>query len=618
MPTQSLETTLKNLPALPGVYRMYNASGELIYVGKAKVLKNRVRSYFQKNAQHTPKVQSMVAQIAHLDTVITNSEMEALILETNLIKKNLPRYNILARDDKKSPWIGLSDGPFPRLFITRTPDLAKKRNAGGTKFFGPYVNVGDMHTVLRLLKKHFPMRQRLKPLFKNRPCMNYFIGTCPGPCQNLVAPEDYQKTVEQVELFLRGRTDELIALLETQMQKASEAMDYEDAAKVRDRLMAIASVSEQQKVLFHDETMSIDVLGITGDDLRCAMTIQSIRHGKLIASQSRDYRIAVNATLQETYNQLVWEHYRELPPGDMPDQVVLQFMLEDEDLLQMWLNEQRKSLKKSRTKQVQLWHPEKGDKRALLDIAITNANEALERARHEDAHRLKNDPVKALISLQEILDLPDYPERMECYDISHFQGSETVASMVVFVNGEPDKSQYRRFKIHSAEGEPDDFKSMAEVIKRRFSHRDWDDPDLLIIDGGKGQLGAALGSLEKQGVNDQPIISLAKKFEEVFVPNNPRPVLISRDAPALFLLQQIRDEAHRFAITYHRKLRSKKAHRSALDDIEGIGEKTKALLLTQFKNVREIEKVDLETLIAVPGLRKNQAEMIYKFFHPIS
>lgn len=598
---------------------MYTKNGELIYIGKAKSLKNRVKSYFQKNADHTPRISAMVEQIERFDYIVTDSEIEALILESNLIKQHTPKYNILARDDKKYPWIGIGTDAFPRVFVTRTPSVVRQKTsrAPRAKFFGPYTNSRDMYLVLEVIKKHFPLRQRKNPLFKNRPCMNYSIGTCPGPCQQLITPSDYQETVLQVELFLKGKADELLEILKADMEKASVALNFELAAKLRDRYKAVERMVATQKVFYQDDSINQDIISAVGDGLRCAFNILSIRRGKLIASRSHEIMLTLGSTVQEAYNRFVYEYYDTVDTDDLPHSLILQYPIEDEDILANWLTQRRKETASlSETRTLAIYHPEKGEKKKLLDMSLQNAQEALEKAQLYDLTRFRNDPVRALIDLQETLNLPDFPRRMECYDISHFQGGQTVASMVVFVNGVPDKSQYRRFKINTAEGKPDDFKSMAEVISRRFgNNHDWDEPDLVIIDGGKGQLSAAQEAIKAQGIHYQPMISLAKQFEEVFLPGESRPVLIGREAPALFLLQQIRDEAHRFAITYHRKLRDKKATSSVLDDIPGVGEKTKKSLLKAFGSVQKIKDASLDTLESSPVLNKRLAQAVYHYFH---
>jgi excinuclease ABC subunit C len=601
-----VQTALSRLPDQPGVYRMYSDAGKLLYVGKAKSLKNRVRSYFQNQANLAPKVAALMQHVARFDYIVTDSEVEALILECNLIKQYRPKYNILLRDDKKFPWIGLSNEAYPRIFITRDP-------TGAGRFFGPYVNSGNMHKTLQVIRKHFPLRQRKKPLFKNRPCMNYYIGTCPGPCQGLITEAEYRETLKQVELFLKGKADDLLSHLETEMTKASEALNFELAAKLRDRYLAVQDIVADQKMFYPDPRVNQDVIAMACDERCCAIIVLNIRRGKLIGSRPHEIRLTLHATPDEAYNTFLSQYYQEEASEDLPDEVILQFPTEEEAVL-------RELLSRKKGKRTQITIPQKGTKKDLLDLAIKNAQEVLEQAQSQEVKHFRNDPARALLELQERLNLPEFPSRMECYDISHFQGSQTVASMVVFTNGVPDKKEYRRFKISCAEGEPNDFASMQEVMTRRFSkaikqEAGWEEPSLVIIDGGKGQLSSAVEALQKLGVNDQPIISLAKKFEEVYRPGESRPVLLPRDSAALFVLQQIRDEAHRFAITYHRNLRGKKATKSALDEIHGIGPKRKAALLKHFGSVAKIKNASVEEIAALPGFTRAAAEELHQMLN---
>lgn len=613
-PSFDFQAALSRLPDQPGVYRMYSASGTLLYVGKAKNLKNRVRSYFQSAGNLSPKVQALMHHVVRFDYIVTDSEVEALILEYNLIKQHRPKYNILLRDDKKFPWIGLSAETFPRLFVSRDP-------TGRGKFFGPFVNSGNMYRTLQVIRKHFPLRQRRKPLFKNRPCMNYSIGTCSGPCQHLVTPEEYAEVVKQVEMFLKGKADDLLERLEGEMQRASEGLHFELAAKLRDRYLAVQDVVQQQKMFYADTSVNQDIIAMAHDARRCAMVVLNIRRGKLIGSRPHEIPLAHQTTPDEAYSIFLTQYYQDEEPDDLPDEIILQTPVEDEAVFCDWLNRRKAERKTSRKERATtLVHPQKGVKKDLLLLGIKNAQEILEQAQTQETKHYRNDPARALMELQESLGLPEFPTRMECYDISHFQGSQTVASMVVFTNGVPDNKEYRRFKIECAEGSPDDFRSMEEVITRRFTRAlqhqpGWTEPDLVIIDGGKGQLSSAVAALEKLGFENQPIISLAKQFEEVYLPGQSRPILLPRDSGALFVLQQIRDEAHRFAITYHRSLRAKKSTHSALDDITGIGEARKKLLLAHFGNVTKLRQATLEELTALPGISAKVAQSIYKALH---
>jgi excinuclease ABC subunit C len=604
---EQVELALQHLPNQPGIYQMYNEKNVILYVGKAKNLKNRVRSYFQNPDGLLPKVRRLMEQVHHFETIVTDSEVEALILEFNLIKKHQPKYNILLRDDKRFPWIGLSAEPFPRLFITRQPTRKGR-------FFGPYVNSNSLYKTLDVIRKHFQLRQRKRPLFQSRPCMNYFIGNCLAPCQNWITEEAYQQVVRQVELFLKGHADELLKQLEQDMLTASDALQFERAAKIRDRYRAVQDVLTQQKMIYPDDTMNQDCVVVVAGNSQCIFTVLNIRKGRLIASKPTQSLLSDPDSLPELYAAFLMTYYDSLPPEEIPSEILVQFALPDSELLAQWLGERRQ-------KKVTLTLPQRGLKKDMLALALKNARQTLEQLESTDIKQYQGNPTSALIELQDSLRLPEFPARMECYDISHFQGKQTVASMVVFINGVPDKQQYRRFKIHSAEGEPDDFKSMEEVITRRFQHvlqqdKGWEEPDLVIIDGGKGQLSSACKALGLLGLTQQPIISLAKKFEEVFLPGESRPVILPRSSPALFVLQQIRDESHRFAITYHRQLRQKKATHSFLDTIAGIGEKRKQGLLQHYGTVDKIKQATLEELSAVKGMTRAVAQTVYQAFHP--
>ncbi len=601
----SIAEQLKAVPYKPGVYLYRDEAGALLYVGKAKTLHNRVSSYFHARANHSPRIQSLVEHVAKIDYIVTKSDLEALILEANLIKTQRPKYNILMRDDKKYPWLMLTDEPFPRLQITREPT---KR--GKTKYFGPYASPGALYQTLQLVKKIFPLRQRKTPLFKDRPCMNYHIGSCLGPCQALITQEEYMKIVRQMELFLRGHAEDLLAELQKEMILASENMDFEKAALLRDRYQSIQKVLMRQRVMYDDETISQDVLGMCESDGVAYIALLKVRRGKLIQTQFFEMPMEGEAQQTEAYESFLLQYYQEPEDReDLPNEIILQMPIEDQDLLGEWVSA-------SKGRKVTVNVPQRsGPKKDILDMAIKNAEESRDRAKIYQETRLKNDPAQALILLQERLGLPNAPRRIECYDISHTGGNFTVASMVVFTDGIPDKKEYRRFKIQTVEnGKPDDFQSMYEVMSRRFTNleeKGWPDPDLVIIDGGKGQLSSAVRALEKIGVTDQPIISLAKKFEEVYTPASQRPVLFDRDSIALFLLQRIRDEAHRFAITYNRNLRAKAQTRSFLDDVPGIGKVRKQRLLESFQSVQDIRQASLEDIAKATQTHGKTAEQLY-------
>jgi excinuclease ABC subunit C len=597
-----LKTELANLPEKPGVYRMYDATDTLIYVGKAKVLKNRVRSYFQQNAQHTAKTRVMVAQIARFDYVVTASEVEALVLEDTFIKTNQPRYNVALKKSVKYPWLALIGDPYPRLIITR-----RNKNMGpNVRFFGPYTNTQHIYRVLKFLRTNFPLRIRRFPLFRDRPCMNYTINLCPGPCQKKVSVAEYAQTVEQVVLFLKGHTQALTKQLTHQMLDASEAMAYEKAARIRNTITAIASMDQKQGVVINDSSLNLDVIGLAEDGWVACLVVLNIREGKVIHSKPFDVAMNDSMTAAEVFEGFVRQYYRDIADDDLPPEVVLQYPLDDGDVLAAWLAQRR------RKKVVLTVQPPRAPRKDLLTLAQNNAKQALEQAKLYEATRLKNDPVKALLDLQERLGLPHYPQRMECYDISHFQGSQTVASMVVFIDGVAAPAEYRRFKIACAEGKPDDFASMHEVITRRLQHLDeWGEPDLLIIDGGKGQLSSAFEALKQNGVEAMPMVSLAKRIEEIFLPGQSDPILISHTSPMLHLMQQIRDEAHRFAITYHRTLRAKASMANPLDGVPGIGDKRKQALLQHYKTIAAMVAAHPADMAKVLGVSLRQAEQLH-------
>jgi excinuclease ABC subunit C len=599
---------LAKLPESPGIYRMYNAHNDLIYVGKAKRLKQRVRSYFQKSASHTPKVQAMVAEITHFDYVLTDTEMGALLLEDTLIKKHKPPYNILLRDGKQYPWLVLTDERYPRLLMTRKPHLFGRKPI----CFGPYPNVGDFYHLLKTLRKQFPLRQRRVPLFKNRPCMNYHVGLCPGPCQEMISEKAYEETIYQLKLFLNGKSDELLQQLEQAMQEASEKLAFEEAAKLRDRVKAISDLNHRHLVVSTDIGLDQDVIGFAMDEGWIAIVEWlQIRGGRLMSSQRREYALGLEESQESVLQTFLLQTYREVMPKELPKSILLPFEISDLELFQAWLSQRRTEQAKLSRLEVKI--PKKGEALDRLELAQKNARQGLEQAKLYEQTRQQRDPIKALSQLQESVGLPRLPKRMECYDISHFQGSETVASMVVFTDGVPDKASYRRFKIQCAEGEPNDFESMKEVILRRSRHRhDWPEPDLLVIDGGKGQLSHALESLQAAEWDEVPVISLAKRHEEVYRPGETLPVLLPRESQALFLLQQIRDEAHRFAITFHRERRAKKVFNHPLDGLPGVGPATQQKLRAAFQTWLAITEASPAEIAQTLAVSPKKAESIWK------
>lgn len=638
---------IKHLPKQPGVYRMLGKDHELLYVGKAKNIKNRVSSYFQKNAQHTPKTQRLVQHIYAVDIIVTQSEHEAFILEDNLIKTHQPPYNILLKDDKRYPWLCITGENFPRVITARqihqrklnknhlTTQKTGQDKKGKTKkevrkprYYGPYTNVNALHQLLKLIRRHFPTRQRKKPLFPNRPCMNYSIGTCPAPCQKKISPADYNETLRQIELLLNGNTHALLKAIEIEMEQASQALNFEWAAKLRDRHMAITQLlSQQQTVNLNNDEQHLDVVGMASRDHLASFVIIRVRYGRVIDSHSFQSHLPPQTTQHEAYETFLHQYYTQQNTTQLPDILILEPEQPEHqrDWLCEWLTAQRLNEPKQEQlsqKALQWLAPQRGKKRALLEMAQQNATEALDHYQIEHQSTLYRDPSKALHTLAKLLGLKTSPRRIECYDISHVQGHQTVASMVVFTDGRSNKNEYRRFNIQQAEGKPDDFLSMREAMSRRFSHSErfskmkdgvrhpWPEPDLIVIDGGKGQLSAAKNTLDELGVT-LPVISLAKRLEEIFQPNQSNPLLLDRDDPALYLLQQLRDEAHRFAITSHRKRRGKAGVQSALDKVSGIGPARKQQLLTTFGSMKAIKAASVQELCEA-GLSVSIAENVHQ------
>ncbi len=546
---ESLKEIIKLVPEQPGCYLYYDKDGEIIYVGKAKNLKRRVYSYFHK--QHdSVKTSVLVSQIDKLEYIITDSEVEALILESHLIKKHKPKYNILLKDDKKYPYFLITDEDFPRIQIVRKKNL----NPDKGRFYGPYTDVGAMYATLDFLKRLFPLKQCKTPKFSNRPCLYYHIGKCLAPCQGKVTPEEYQKLIRQVELFLSGKQSELLKQIQAQMQKYAEEEQFEKAAKMRDSYLDLQKTLERQKVVYENTKLNEDILAVLYEDGILAIVIMMIREGRLIDKKDFTY-FADNIDKTEYFETFFRDYYTGLKL-EYPDKIISKDLEEigDKELYQDWL-------KIISGKKITINYGKgRGKYGELYELALKNARNLLDNARIKKMSQIRDDFNEVGSYLAEKLHLKNFPNRMECYDISHIQGTNTVASMVVFQNGLPKKSAYRKFKIRSTEGKPDDFLSMKEALTRRLARlgtKNWEKPDLIIIDGGKGQLSSVMQIVEELGIKDIDFISLAKREEEVFLPHKSKSILLPRDSNALYLIQRIRDEAHRFAITFHRDLRSK-------------------------------------------------------------
>jgi excinuclease ABC, C subunit len=598
--TEALAEKLKLLPDSPGVYIMKDAHGKIIYVGKAVVLKNRVRQYFQSSRSQAPKVRAMVSHIADFETIMTANEVESLILEANLIKKHRPRYNIRLKDDKSYPYVKVTvQEDFPRVFITR------RVMHDGARYFGPYTNVTALRDSLKLLRRLFPLRTcRIMP---ERPCLEYHIKRCLAPCVGKVSQEDYGAMIRAVLLFLEGRTDDVERALERRMQHAAGAYHFEIAARLRDQLAAVRAAAQRQNIVTGAGDQ--DAIGMARSSVGVCVQIFFIRSGKMIGrehfllrgSEEESDVDVLRAFLEQYYNQATF----------VPREVLLPQVLADADreVIQNWLSEKKGGGR------VVLLTPQRGTKRDLIVMATGNAEKFL--ADEQTRQSLSDQQTMGAVEeLGRYLGLEKAPYRMECFDISHNQGQETVASMVVFEGGLPKKSDYRRFKIKSAEGKPDDFLSMREVTTRRYVGLPEEElPDLIVIDGGKGQLSSALEIIRMEaGHKDVPVVGLAKQFELIFTEGRPDPVELPRRSASLYLIQRIRDEAHRFAITFHRKLRSKRNLVSVLDHIVGVGPKRRQSLWTHFGTLDKIKAASIEELAAAPGMNRPAAEAVFHFF----
>ena len=598
--TDLVAEKLKLLPDSPGVYIMKDAHGKIIYVGKAIVLKNRVRQYFQSSRNQAPKVRAMVSHIADFETIMTANEVESLILEANLIKKHRPRYNIRLKDDKSYPYVKVTvQEEYPRVFITR------RVLRDGARYFGPYTNVTALRDSLKLLKRLFPLRTcRTMP---DRPCLEYHIKRCLAPCVGKVTEEDYRAMIRAVLLFLEGRTDDVERELEHRMNLAAEAYHFETAARLRDQLSAVRKAAERQNIVTGAGDQ--DAVGMARSAAGVCVQIFFIRSGKMIGrehfllhgSEEESDADILRAFLEQYYNQATF----------VPREVLLPQMIDaaGQGVIERFLAEKKGGGK------VALLTPQRGTKHDLVMMATGNAEKFL--ADEETRRSLADEQtLGAVAELGRYLGLKKPPHRMECFDISHNQGQETVASMVVFEDGMPKKSDYRRFKIKSAEGKPDDFLSMREVTMRRYVGLPEEElPDLIIIDGGKGQLSSALEIIRNEaGHKNVPVVGLAKQFELVFTEGNPEPVELPRHSPSLYLIQRIRDEAHRFAITFHRKLRGKRNLVSVLDHIVGVGPKRRQSLRMHFGTLDKIKAASVDELAAAPGMNRPAAEAVYHFF----
>lgn len=586
---------VRNLTTQPGVYLWKNDRGQIIYVGKAVNLRNRVRSYVRHDAKRAPKVTAMMSHAADVETIVVANEMEALILENTLIKKHRPRYNIMLRDDKTYPYIKVTvQEDYPRVFMTR------RVHRDGARYFGPFADAGAVHRVLKLIQRAFRIRS-CRTMQADRPCLQYHLHHCDAPCVHYITKGEYGKLVEQAVDILEGRDTGVVRRLQEQMEAAAEEMEFEKAAMYRDQITAVKVIQEQQNITTVGGG-DMDVLGFAGDAGQTCVQIYTIRQGRLMGRETFSLENSADETAAALTSAVLDQYY--VDGVFVPKEIIVSAVEDKEDY------ERRLTLQKGQN--VALVIPQRGLKKKLLTMAEDNARVLLEQRRLQWQHDTDKTS-GAVEALARVLDLPRLPERMECFDISHTQGIETVASMVVFEHGRPAKQEYRRFKLKTVQGKPDDFKSMAEIMGRRYGERDWPAPDLIVIDGGKGQLHAALPIIREVGC-EAPVISLAKRIEEVFVEGRSDSIILSHHTPELQLLQAIRDEAHRFAITYHRSLRGKRNLVSILDHIEGIGPKRRKALWGAFKNLDAMKAATVEELAAVPGMTRQAAENVYYFF----
>jgi len=609
--SEKLQGILATLPAKPGCYLMKNAAGTIIYVGKALSLRSRVRSYFHADASHDAKTRRLVREIADIEWIVVGSELEALILEMNLIKKHRPKYNVRLKDDKRYPYIKIHwSDPFPKVTVTR------QMVDDGSRYFGPYTSAWAVYQTLDVLRRIFPYLtcDRVITGMDKRACLYYDIKLCTAPCIGAVNQAQYRQTISDLMDFLNGHSEEVVSRLHKEMEKASEEMRFEKAAAVRDQLKAIQSIIERQKIVFATDYLDSDVLAMARSNGEACVQIFFIRGGKLIGREYFILEGTEDTADSEVMEQFVMQFYTEA--ATIPQQVMLPQEIEEAKIISQWLRSKRGGEK------VEFFVPKEGQPRELVQMATENATETLQALRAQwqaDTHKQE----QALAELQQALNLPEPPNRIECYDVSNIQGTAIVGAMVVFTQGVPDKKLYRKFNIESVVGAPDDFASMEEMLTRRF--RRWKSsqdastslsgnqvpgskpdasfsflPDLIIIDGGKGQLGRAVEVLKKYDLLDKiPVVGLAKQQEEIFLPNKSGSLMLPRHSQGLYLIQRIRDEAHRYGITAHRKKRQKLGMASQLDAIPGIGPARRKSLLKHFGSVDKIREASVEELMAV-------------------
>ena len=625
-----LKSRLSEIPKSSGCYLFKDIDNNLLYIGKSKKLRSRVSSYFNNYSDLTPRLSLMVRQITEIEIIVTDSEYEALNLESNLIKTNKPYFNILLKDDKKYPYLCITwSEKYPRIFITR-----RRRNRNNLdRYYGPYVDVGLLRRTLFTIKKIFPLRQRPRPVYKDRTCLNYSIGRCPGVCQEVISSDDYKKIMKQVSMIFQGRNDDLEIFLQKKMLQFSNDLDYENAAKIRDQISGLKLLTESQKISIPDSSINRDIFGIVSEKNVASIQIFQMRSGKLIGRIGYSQKLN-NEDENLILQKILEEHYMNVEAVEIPSEILIQYNLPKQATIEDWLTELRK-------KKVKILIPKRNKKHETVEMVLKNAKLELDRILNGI-----QDNESSIEDLAQILELSEQPKRIEGYDISHIQGSDPVASQVVFIDGIPSKQHYRKYKIKDPNvfiGHSDDFASIYEVIHRRFKKwsrfkksggdfsilndktnskldnellSDW--PDLIMIDGGKGQLNAAIKALKELNLEEEvTICSLAKKNEEIFIPGFTKSLDTDENQKGVLLLRRVRDEAHRFALSFHRDKRSKRMNRSQLSQISGLGPSRIRELLEHFKSIDAIRIASKEDLSKVKGLGKNSVNDIYEYFNEL-
>ncbi len=592
-----IKSEIKKLPRLTGVYIMKDSNGKIIYVGKAKNINKRVRSYFNRKPD-SPKTEALVRRVKHLEYVTTESEVEALILECNLIKENRPAYNVRLKDDKKYPYIKLTAGEsFPRLILVRNI-----RN-DGSEYFGPYTDVGAVRRTLAIIAEIFPLRRCSNARFHSstgRECLYFQLAKCSAPCTGRIKKEEYKEMVSRVKLFLSGKSDRLMRILEKRMKEFSSSRRYEKAALIRDQIRAIKKISEKQ-IAFEPGGGNQDFVALAREKERYCAVLMKVREGRILSSETFLLPYSAGKDRAEMSDSFIKLYYHSA--SDIPGVIYLQDELFEEDLITRWLGEKT-------GRRIVFRVPRRGKKKRLMEMARRNALLKL-----LQSWSVRGDEMKVLDDVKKVLRLKSTPLRVEGYDISNIQGFEAVGSMVAFRNGKPDKSGYRHFRIRTVKGS-DDFAMISEVVSRRFRNIGGSKvplPDMVLIDGGKGQVNAAAQALKEKGIQDIPVIGLAKRNEEIHILGEKNPVKLPRNSEALKFLQRVRDESHRFAVRYHRNIRSRRSHRSRLDEIPGIGEARKMLLMIEFGSVERISRSTEEEIASIPGIGGKLARKILQY-----